>query len=255
MNYNITVIGDIHGRDKWTDNAPNFIEQSDVTIIVGDYFDSFDIPHLAQIETFKKIISLKDSYGDKLVLLLGNHDYHYLDISDIAYSGYNKAASWSIRHILEPEVKNGNIQIAYQKNNLLFTHAGVTNTWVLDSFPLKPNMNNLADELNLLFKHKPLVFDFVRGGLGQGDTIDNGPLWVRPQQLLKDQIPDYIQVVGHTFVDEPHWRITTQNCNKKPGVIFTDCGNEYHTLIKMRNGNIEVDILPYYQSKIKFFDP
>ena len=33
-----------------------------------------------------------------------------------------------------------------------------------------------------------------------GDSINNGPLWVRPRSLQKDSLDDYIQVVGHTHM-------------------------------------------------------
>ena len=52
----IVVIGDIHGHDSWK----KLIELNpDATefVFIGDYFDSFSIPHVEQIYNYKEIIA------------------------------------------------------------------------------------------------------------------------------------------------------------------------------------------------------
>jgi len=69
-------IGDIHGRSIWKQIVEQ--EKPDRVIFVGDYFDSFDIPGIDQIHNFKEIIHFKKTSGIEVVLLVGNHDYHYM---------------------------------------------------------------------------------------------------------------------------------------------------------------------------------
>jgi predicted MPP superfamily phosphohydrolase len=76
------VIGDPHGR--W-----NFVkqiydkEQPEEVIILGDYFDSFNIDVYAQRESYEHIIELRKEHLKKyhrgFVMLIGNHDMHYMD--------------------------------------------------------------------------------------------------------------------------------------------------------------------------------
>ena len=73
----IVVIGDIHGRDTWKDivkrhpNAYKFV-------FVGDFFDSFKLSVEVMLNNFKEISDFKKENPDKVILLCGNHDFHYL---------------------------------------------------------------------------------------------------------------------------------------------------------------------------------
>ena len=75
----LIALGDIHGRNIWKQilaKEDNF----DKIVFIGDYFDSKDgISVLQEIENFKEILELKKKFKDKVVLLFGNHDFHYLN--------------------------------------------------------------------------------------------------------------------------------------------------------------------------------
>ena len=66
----IVVISDIHGRDLWKKQVE---EEADLYIFLGDYFDSFNIPHEIQISNFLDIKKFYEDNKDKVVLLAGNH--------------------------------------------------------------------------------------------------------------------------------------------------------------------------------------
>ena len=76
------IIGDPHGR--W-DPIKNIYdkEQPDEVIILGDYFDSFDIDAYTQRECYDKIIELRKEHlklnKGRFIMLIGNHDMHYMD--------------------------------------------------------------------------------------------------------------------------------------------------------------------------------
>ena len=66
----IVVISDVHGRDLWKKQVE---EEADLYIFLGDYFDSFDIPHEIQISNFLDIKKFYEDNKDKVILLAGHH--------------------------------------------------------------------------------------------------------------------------------------------------------------------------------------
>ncbi|NDE60320.1 MAG: hypothetical protein EB010_13055, partial [Acidimicrobiia bacterium] len=91
------IIGDIHGRNIWKDIVSK--ESYDRVIFVGDYFDSFDIPGIDQIYNFNEICNFAKSSLKEVVLLVGNHDLHYMQIGQ-SYSGFQSAFQFDISGIL-----------------------------------------------------------------------------------------------------------------------------------------------------------
>jgi hypothetical protein len=195
------AIGDIHGRTDWKQIVEMELHKVDRIIFVGDYFDSFDIPMLNQIKNFSEIVKFAREYPDKVVLLIGNHDYHYLSVGE-TYSGFNPHYAMGIEHdYLRPNLDL--FKICHREGEFLFSHAGFTRTWVKD---LKINIDNIDSEVNDFWKYKQHVFGWRRNPAKKmsaytdhyGDNIWQGPLWVRPDSLNADKIYGYTQVVGHT---------------------------------------------------------
>ncbi len=191
------MIGDVHGRDcykKILKDNPD----TDLTIFIGDYFDSFDIPAVVQIHNFKEIVAYKKENMDKVVLLTGNHCYHYLKTTQQRYSGYQQIHHIDIQELLNKALDEDLIQMCYISGNILFSHAGVTKTWCKDN---DVDLNNLEQSINDLFKYKPNSFKFLDGNI-YGDNIYQSPIWIRPNSLIKDKIDNYTQIVGHTQQNE-----------------------------------------------------
>jgi predicted phosphodiesterase len=186
----ILAIGDIHGRKKWELLQK---EEADKIIIIGDYFDHFTITQ-NQIKNFEKILNWKASDPNKVELLFGNHDYHYLVKGRVQHTGYNPNAL--ISQLLIDAVKSDLLKIFYIHDNFLFSHAGITNTYLSylndDGFTM--------EDLNDILKYKEMLLEFgYYGGKDQsGNDPSQGPLWVRPNSLIGDLIPKYTQIVGHT---------------------------------------------------------
>jgi predicted phosphodiesterase len=202
------IIGDIHGRDAWK-QIINQEQDADRFIFVGDYFDSFDIPGLTQCQNFQDIIEFKTTTDKEVILLIGNHDYHYFpEIGENGCSGYQVRMAPTIQHIID--TNRDHLQLAYQFDDFLVTHAGVSSEWLNDSIVMW-DVPNLAMYLNDLFKYQPLkigyrsykqIGDQVYGTGGYGDETFQGPIWIRPKSLMKanyDTLRTKIrQVVGHT---------------------------------------------------------
>lgn len=222
----IIALGDTHGRMDWKNITAN--DNSDRVIFIGDYFDTHDdISPRQQIENFKDIIAYKKANPKKVILLFGNHDYHYLRTTAEHYSGFQQWHKTDIQELLHKAIDENLLQMCCVFWNYLFVHARVTKTWCKAN---GINMNDVERSINDLFKYKPNSFRFTAGENGSvyGDDICQTPIWVRPKSLYTDKISNYIQVVGHTTQD---W-ISGLNGSRKiytagrtvetSGVIFID---------------------------------
>ena len=226
------AIGDIHGRTDWKQIVEMELHKVDRIIFIGDYFDSFNIPMLDQIKNFSDIVKFAREYPDKVVLLIGNHDYHYLSVGE-TYSGFNPHYAMGIEHdYLRPNLDL--FKICHKEGEFLFSHAGFTRTWVKD---LKIDIDNIDTEINDFWKYKQHVFGWRRNPAKKisaytnhyGDDIWQGPLWVRPDSLNSDKIDGFTQIVGHTESDRIKY---------KDGVYYIDAlENGYYLSF---NGDNEV---------------
>jgi hypothetical protein len=192
------VLGDIHGRDCWKQIVID--EQPDRVIFIGDYFDSYDDYTAAeQMWNFEQIINFKLSGKAEVIILVGNHDFHYVDGSE-HYSGYQFGAAPGINDLLFNNMKH--MQMAYEMDGYLFTHAGVSNDWYTYWMKmLHLEGDNVADNINEMWKASSRPFRFA-GFNAYGDSKESSPIWIRPKSLQKanrDTFRDqFIQVVGHT---------------------------------------------------------
>jgi hypothetical protein len=208
------VIGDIHGRSVWKLIVE--IEKPDRVVFIGDYFDSFDIKGLDQLNNFQDIIAFKESGKCDVIMLIGNHDHHYFpEIGDTGTSGYQYTLAPSIQHVIHDN--RHHLQMAYQVGEFLFSHAGVSSAFMDNVFSDEYGWKteNIAVDLNELFKYKPTSFEFAAQitvrKMSQyidptGDDIEQSPIWIRPRSLFKanhDTLrKQVIQVVGHTQIEK-----------------------------------------------------
>lgn len=198
----LIALGDTHGRSKWKEIVEKE-NDADKIIFIGDYFDAKDGGYSAnrQIENFKDILEFKRENPNRVVLLIGNHDFHYLDKVDETYSSYQFGYAKDINSVLQPAVDEGLLQMCYQYGKFFFSHAGLTNTWAKNN---DIDMDNLQDSVNELFRTKIHRFKFTMGDNYSygGNDVTQPPIWVRPQSLVKDMVDGIICIVGHTQVKE-----------------------------------------------------
>jgi len=192
-------IGDLHGRDSWREiNGREF----DKIIFVGDYVDSFDLSDLAILENFRKVIAFKQRHPDKVVLLLGNHDIQYLHYPAHTCSGFRETMQRGLTYLYNKH--RSLFQIAYQQDNLICTHAGITNAWFneLKRLPSASDFDgNIAELLNHIdattARYLLYATSLYRGGYSNG-----GPLWADRKETSTDMLDGYDQVVGHTQIQD-----------------------------------------------------
>jgi len=199
----IVAIGDIHGRSVWKEIVDSN-HDADKIVFIGDYFDTHEnIKVVEQIHNFREIIEFKTKNLDRVVLLVGNHDFHYMRSIDEHYSGYNGNHALDIQIVLHEAIDKKYLQMSSFNSGYLFTHAGVTDTWFNRVFGNRVDIENGVEVelvINDAFEYKPWLFKFTVGSSFSpyGDDITQTPIWVRPRSLNMDRLGKFIQVVGHT---------------------------------------------------------
>jgi len=197
-------LGDTHGHDTW--KAVIAKANPDRVVFIGDYFDSQEPELTAAVQMFnmKEIIEFKKTGAMEVILLIGNHDYHYFpEIGYNGTSGYQAGAAIEIERFLNENREH--FQMAYQIDDVLCTHAGVGYKWLFEQMKYNVTEGKVVDFINDLWKYKPKSFQFA-GIDPYGDSKTQTPIWIRPHSLmsgnketaLKEQ---FIQIVGHTQVN------------------------------------------------------
>jgi hypothetical protein len=192
------IIGDIHGRDIWKQIITT--ENPDRVIFIGDYFDNFDISSVEQQHNFKQIIAFKETKVMEVIMLIGNHDYHYFPGFE-TYSGFQSGAAPVIKMLLEENKHH--LQMCYQFDNILCSHAGIGYDWLVEQN--KYESGSIPEFVNDLYKYNPYKFCFL-GTNPYGDDKTQTPIWIRPRSLMYGNKNtflknEYIQIVGHTRVN------------------------------------------------------
>ena len=181
MLYNI--IGDIHGRDAWR----QLVREDAVNIFLGDYFDPYhydDInPGEQELANLLDIIEFKQQHPET-ILLLGNHEYHYL--SDERYSRYNDLYADRFAESLRQHWHLFQVAYAIGKR-ILVSHAGVTQPWcqlagIGDGLSTHDLMQVINDRMN---KEATRSLFGVERSFDPWDSYGlsatASPLWVRDQ--------------------------------------------------------------------------
>lgn len=128
----IIIIPDIHGSHEWR-KVKNIPESDyDFAVFLGDYFDDLENEWPDQGNNAKEIFDWVRAKPSKRKALIGNHDFSYIsasrDGSNVSGHQYNK--SKDIRKIIL-----GNydiIDLLFEIDGWVISHAGVTNRWVSD---------------------------------------------------------------------------------------------------------------------------
>lgn len=233
-------LGDIHGRSVWKKIVEK--ENPDRVIFIGDYFDSFDVPGVDQIHNFKEIVDFKKASDKEVVLLVGNHDLHYMHIGE-TYSGFQPRLQFDISTVLSENLEQ--LQMAYSFDKFLCTHAGVSHVWMNNTFGMYGwDCENLVEKLNDMFKFKPRAFCFS-GWDPYGDDVTQSPVWIRTQALLasnKRRVKEnsikktFVQIVGHTEISSIDMKAMNKSMGGKYYMIDALHVGQYLTF----DGNLKV---------------
>lgn len=211
------IIGDIHGRNSWKE----IVSPSRINIFLGDYFDPYDDYSYEELKSnFLDIIEFAKTNPDT-VLLLGNHDLHYIHHEDT--SRMNFAHSQDILNLLLDNIHlfQG---VAYAiGEDILISHAGFTGEWCkVTGYCGDGSLRSYVDHANnLLWDGYIETSDGQRGwdnptkrGMKEftfpahaklsdyyGVSPSQSPVWIRPSTLEGHSFNINVdQIVGHTQV-------------------------------------------------------
>jgi len=264
----VLAIGDIHGRDIWK----RIIEREpdvDKIVFVGDYHDIYnyefdddtDIAKTNSISNLLEIIEYKKANMDKVILIIGNHDSHYIhDIQKCTRYDYKN--SDQLRSIFKNNIDL--FQYAWQYKDNIFIHAGITSLWMrywkdgfysytptpngdsktiqmpvsLTDYELNDDMSNLAECINLLGmdngKGTVAVNDIPR--LRGGYAPCGGVTWADYYELQPMQIiQGFNQYVGHNKVNS----INTYY-HEDSSITFLDVLHDYS--ISIGDSYLKIDL-------------
>lgn len=228
----ILVFGDIHGRTQWEKIIEKEFNNNIMVIFLGDYVSSHEnIKSEDQINNLNKILDFKEKNPNNVILLRGNHDLQHLGYYWAECSSFFPDV-YEIMSETEYKTRFLNLtQWIYKYNDILFSHAGVSNKWFTDS-----KFENLEDinkeEPNILF-----AFRSDRPDDYCGDSPTQPPVWIRPTSFIYDASENdgwnfdksiKMQVVGHTrFGKILKFDFQTKNQLYYSAVFCDDMPNHY----------------------------
>lgn len=215
----MVIIGDTHGRAFWK-LIVDQNKDTDRIVFLGDYFDTHETisPELQMIN-FREIAQFAEKENGRVVLLIGNHDEHYFPFMGYSgTSGYQGGAAPAIGHLLM--TYKDLLKICHLEENILCTHAGVSDTFLRES---GWDESNIARWLTDLWEFRPNTFKFNGIYDSSGDDICQTPIWIRPRSLMKDSEivkgQKLVQVVGHTTMK----KIDIEGKSTGGKYFFIDC--------------------------------
>jgi predicted MPP superfamily phosphohydrolase len=217
----VLFISDIHGKTDWRWIFTQ-ISQFDKIVFIGDYVDSFTHTSKDIEDNLRSIIALKIQYMDKVVALIGNHDYAYV-FGKNRTSGFRPEEYHDLKELFEKNWHLFDVAWGYKsltklnKRGLpqytLATHAGLTQTFksyfVDNEFktkgtvinrmydteedyklaPMHEVLNYLKDNITLMW-----IVGYVRGGVNKTGSV----VWADKSEVIKDRYVGINQVIGHT---------------------------------------------------------
>ena len=202
----VLVIPDTHLKTWVIDKGMELADKlfCDRVVLLGDYFDDWDAIDVSYRNMIDYLKNLMRKNPGRIIPLLGNHELSYLGHK---CSGYH--------HYVAPEVKsfleNDNRFLwCYAEDCVLYSHAGFTREWMVRNklMPLhvlkyhfgKINGARVCEER---FGDLKSLDQLAQCGPARGGSSPfSSPVWADMDELLADNIGTFIQVVGHTPVQQ-----------------------------------------------------
>jgi len=234
----ILVVPDVHGETFWRKPVQKYIDQVDRLIFLGDYLDPYrgkfeEYDAEAVFNNMMEIINLKLENKDKVILLKGNHDFHYTSTRamELACASRCDKRNWHKFNKVFTDYENlfKLVHIEVVKGiTYLFSHAGLTTFWVnqvnaklwkMNDRDLSVADQNTIDMVNLLeydFEGQNMLAIIGRYRTFFGEK-SGSVLWA---DIEEHSIPDapkayglnkVFQVIGHSRLNEEHDKVEFDN--------------------------------------------
>lgn len=213
----ILIISDMHGSHNW-EQAKSIVKEQKIDYVVslGDWVDSWENVWPDQGENLQKALDWFREDTEHRFFCLGNHDFSYITQTrdGLRVSGHQGEKHFETKSIFE---NNKDIlHYCVEIDGWIFSHAGISKTWVNDY--IKPIFHTVYDTDEKVWDEKKFSIKLLDDTLGEcgtkysklnelidwhgtwsgtGNEPEQGLLWIRPEALIKDMYYPQ-QVVGHT---------------------------------------------------------
>lgn len=234
----VLVCGDLHTKHHILAKTKEKAAGYDQVVFTGDYVDDWNAVPDASYNILQALVAWKKLEPEKVVLLLGNHDLSEWLGGIYRCSGWNNRTSQMVRLFMQEN--SSMFQVAYAVDNILITHAGVTQGWWKDcKFPRLKNAQEYATWLNGSFSTTTpqINQDFAKlaaAGWARGGWNEPSPLWADKTELQNDAVQGIGQVVGHS----PVRGITIDTITRKLPLVFCDTHSTYPDGKAIGNNNL-----------------
>lgn len=188
----IFVIPDVHLKPWIFEKASALVDKDayDAVVMLGDLVDDWYQEKNIDLynETFDAAIAFTSKYSDTF-WCYGNHDVSYLwEAMESGYSYYARETVVKRIQDLKNSIPPENSGFIHKIDNVVFSHAGLTERFVLRHFcGGQADLDSMIGRINRM---------------GEAELWqDDSPIWARPQFGEMRLYPqDVFQVVGHTPV-------------------------------------------------------
>ena len=243
------IIPDVHGRDFWRE-AVRTVPDGEF-LFLGDYLDPYELEGISEADAFRgleDILEFKKAHPDRVTLLWGNHDLHYM-YPELMGSRYDFDNAERNAHMFRDHQEL--FKIAYETEvagkRFLFSHAGVGIGWLKQNFPSLRAEEVDANLLNDVVGYPAFMsaLEDVSAYRG-GDKKYGSMVWadINEQSDIDNQFPGVIQVFGHTLLGLPfnyENRIYCLDCRRSFFLDYED-GQIYDYRDKSLVGPVDVDV-------------
>lgn len=183
---NLFVVSDIHGHLTHFEEMLTHWNREDILVVLGDLIDRGP----QSLQVIEKVIELKQTYGDKVVFLKGNHEDMLLNFLN---NPTEKQAQYYVNGGLET-MQNFLAQLPDSLANESFpVQAEAVKTHFkaqLEFIATAPTHQIIG---NVLFTHAGFNSEFAT----LDDTTEREFIWIRKHFLQANKTP-YVNVFGHT---------------------------------------------------------
>ena len=205
----VLIVPDVHGRKFWH-KAMEMIDEVDQVVFLGDYLDPYSregITFEDALMEFEGILDFKKDYPDKVVLLVGNHDMHYIKTEFMNCSRLNVWRRTEVHDIFMNNIDK--FQLIHEVDKYLFNHAGVYLDWTKK---YEIALEELFDFKKFLEKRWSTLEDvsYTRGGWDKVGSC----IWADIRESVQNELPVMFkkQIVGHTQMESKPYITTRIAC-------------------------------------------
>ena len=201
---NKIVIPDVHGRDFWEKVLEISNPEKYMFIFLGDYLDPYPDEGITKGNAFlefMKIIEFKKKYPNNVILLIGNHDYHYINLNSDRCSRFDRK-NMSMYHGIFNENKQL-FQLTYTDDDYLYSHAGISDAWLRNNDLILPDdIKEASEYLNKLFiEDKGFSMALQQVSFYRGGEYNGSIIWRDVRESISTK---FKQIFGHTNISKPY---------------------------------------------------